>query len=429
MQTRNPIIDDLTKVASSAMGALTGVKDEVEARVRDQIAKILDGMDIPRRDEFEAVKAMAAKAREENEAAEEAGRRAAGPAAEHGTVRACASASKLAAPFQRPGRLGRWRAGRVTKVPSVPRSPDEGAFAALAAPPASRSPAIDRPGARLDRRHQRRAGAQGRPSRSSPRAASATSCSSSARTGRRSTTSSTRSRRRRCAAGLLRDERAHGRRRLGRRRRSTRRRSRRADPGARGAALQAVAICLLNAYANPAHEQPLAELITTRFPACPSPAPRDLRASSASTSAPRRRCCPPMSSRSSTATSAASRARSRREGFTGRFSVMQSNGGRLPAAAMRRNAITALFSGPAAGVTGRLRQAGALGLRAPRHLRHGRHQHRCLPCRRRPAHRRAGDRGRRPADPHAGARHRLGRRGRRQHRLARRRRHAARRAA
>ena len=60
-------IDDLTKVANGAMGALTGMKDEVEARVRDQIAKILDGMDIPRRDEFDAVKAMAAKAREENE--------------------------------------------------------------------------------------------------------------------------------------------------------------------------------------------------------------------------------------------------------------------------------------------------------------------------------------------------------------------------
>ena len=68
MQTRNPFIDDLTKLANGAMGALTGVKDEVEARVRDQIAKILDGMDIPRRDEFEAVKEMAAKAREENEA-------------------------------------------------------------------------------------------------------------------------------------------------------------------------------------------------------------------------------------------------------------------------------------------------------------------------------------------------------------------------
>ena len=67
MQTRNPFIDDLAKVANSAMGALSGVKDEAQARFRDQVAKILDGMDIPRRDEFEAVKAMAAKAREENE--------------------------------------------------------------------------------------------------------------------------------------------------------------------------------------------------------------------------------------------------------------------------------------------------------------------------------------------------------------------------
>ena len=49
------------------MSALGGVKEEVEARVRDQIARILDGMDLVRRDEFEAVKAMAAKAREENE--------------------------------------------------------------------------------------------------------------------------------------------------------------------------------------------------------------------------------------------------------------------------------------------------------------------------------------------------------------------------
>jgi BMFP domain-containing protein YqiC len=67
MQTRNPFIDDLAKVANSAMGALSGVKDEAQARFRDQIAKILDGMDIPRRDEFEAVKAMAAAARDENE--------------------------------------------------------------------------------------------------------------------------------------------------------------------------------------------------------------------------------------------------------------------------------------------------------------------------------------------------------------------------
>jgi hypothetical protein len=67
MQTRNPFIDDLTKLANGAMGALTGVKDEMETRVRDQIAKILDGMDIPRREEFEVVKEMAAKARAENE--------------------------------------------------------------------------------------------------------------------------------------------------------------------------------------------------------------------------------------------------------------------------------------------------------------------------------------------------------------------------
>ena len=52
---------NLAKMASGAMGALSGVKDEVEARVRDQIAKVLDGMDIPRRDEFDAVKAMAGK--------------------------------------------------------------------------------------------------------------------------------------------------------------------------------------------------------------------------------------------------------------------------------------------------------------------------------------------------------------------------------
>ena len=130
MQTRNPFIDDLTKMANGAMGALTGVKDEVEARVRDQIAKILDGMDIPRRDEFEAVKAMAAKAREENEELKK-------------------QIAELQAKLTGPQRLMRVgvevggtftdlvavEGGRVvvTKVPSTPRSPDIGAFAALTA--------------------------------------------------------------------------------------------------------------------------------------------------------------------------------------------------------------------------------------------------------------------------------------------------------
>ncbi|MEX0760318.1 MAG: hydantoinase/oxoprolinase family protein, partial [Tistlia sp.] len=48
-------------------------------------------------------------------------------------------------------------------------------------------------------------------------------------------------------------------------------------------------------------------------------------------------------------------------GFTGHLTVMQSNGGRLPASAMRRSAITALFSGPAAGVVGATRQVGKSG--------------------------------------------------------------------
>ena len=48
-------------------------------------------------------------------------------------------------------------------------------------------------------------------------------------------------------------------------------------------------------------------------------------------------------------------------GFKGRFTVMQSNGGRLPAEAMRESAITALYSGPAAGVVGATRQAARSG--------------------------------------------------------------------
>lgn len=68
MQTRNPLFDDLAKVAAGAAGALSGMRDEVEARLRDQLAKILDGMNLPNREEFDVVRAMAVAAREENEA-------------------------------------------------------------------------------------------------------------------------------------------------------------------------------------------------------------------------------------------------------------------------------------------------------------------------------------------------------------------------
>ncbi len=67
MQFDNRIIDDLARVASSALGVASGVRDEVEARLRQQFERLLDGLDLVSRDEFEAVRAMAAEARAENE--------------------------------------------------------------------------------------------------------------------------------------------------------------------------------------------------------------------------------------------------------------------------------------------------------------------------------------------------------------------------
>ena len=67
MQAPNRFFDDVARVASGAVGALSGVRGEVEARLRDQLERVLAGMDLVSREEFEAVKAMAAKAREEQE--------------------------------------------------------------------------------------------------------------------------------------------------------------------------------------------------------------------------------------------------------------------------------------------------------------------------------------------------------------------------
>ena len=68
MQTDNKILDDLARVAASALGTLQGVRDEVEVRLRDQFERILSNMELVTREEFDAVKAMAAAARRENEA-------------------------------------------------------------------------------------------------------------------------------------------------------------------------------------------------------------------------------------------------------------------------------------------------------------------------------------------------------------------------
>jgi BMFP domain-containing protein YqiC len=67
MQSQNRFFDDLARVAAGALGTLSGVKTEVETRLREQLEKVLAGMDLVSRDEFEAIKAMAAKARSEQE--------------------------------------------------------------------------------------------------------------------------------------------------------------------------------------------------------------------------------------------------------------------------------------------------------------------------------------------------------------------------
>lgn len=124
---------------------------------------------------------------------------------------------------------------------------------------------------------------------------------------------------------------------------------------------ESVAICLLNAYAEPKHERQLATLVAKQFPdltiTCSADVTREFR----------------EYERTSTTTLAAyvqpvidgylRRFESQlvKQNFVGRFSVMQSNGGRLPVAGMSKNAITSLFSGPAAGVMGAVRQAGLSG--------------------------------------------------------------------
>jgi hypothetical protein len=66
MQKDSRLFDDLARVAGGAMSSFGALRDEAEARLRDQLERILDRMDLVRRDEFDAVREMAIKAREEN---------------------------------------------------------------------------------------------------------------------------------------------------------------------------------------------------------------------------------------------------------------------------------------------------------------------------------------------------------------------------
>lgn len=67
-QTNNRIFDDFAKLMTDAAGAADGVKREAETIMKAQAERFMRGMDLVSRDDFEAVKAMAQKAREENEA-------------------------------------------------------------------------------------------------------------------------------------------------------------------------------------------------------------------------------------------------------------------------------------------------------------------------------------------------------------------------
>jgi BMFP domain-containing protein YqiC len=67
MQTDNRLFDDIARAANGALGALSGVRNEIEAQLRGFLERWLKSQDLVTREEFEVVKAMASKAREENE--------------------------------------------------------------------------------------------------------------------------------------------------------------------------------------------------------------------------------------------------------------------------------------------------------------------------------------------------------------------------
>lgn len=68
MQTRNKVFEDISQLMTNAMGVAQGAKDEAETAMKSWMDRWLADRDLVTRDEFDAVRAMAQKAREENEA-------------------------------------------------------------------------------------------------------------------------------------------------------------------------------------------------------------------------------------------------------------------------------------------------------------------------------------------------------------------------
>ncbi len=70
MATSKNFLDDVARVASGAVSAVTGLKGDAESVLRRQVERLMADMDLVPREEFDAVKTMAAKARTEQEALE-----------------------------------------------------------------------------------------------------------------------------------------------------------------------------------------------------------------------------------------------------------------------------------------------------------------------------------------------------------------------
>ena len=68
MQTRNKLFDDLSQIMTNAMGVAQGAKEEAENAMKGLMDRWLADRDFVTREEFDAVRAMAQKAREENDA-------------------------------------------------------------------------------------------------------------------------------------------------------------------------------------------------------------------------------------------------------------------------------------------------------------------------------------------------------------------------
>jgi BMFP domain-containing protein YqiC len=68
MQTRSKFFDDMSQLMTNAMGVAQGAKDEAETALKSMMDRWLADRDFVTREEFDAVRAMAQKAREENEA-------------------------------------------------------------------------------------------------------------------------------------------------------------------------------------------------------------------------------------------------------------------------------------------------------------------------------------------------------------------------